>query len=66
VNGPAKVMVAQAGEKTSDQESESWKFLGLGTWWWVGIITGVVVIAAVVAIAAGSGGGGGGPDVVCQ
>jgi len=66
VNGPAKVMVAQAGEKTSDQESESWKFLGLGTWWWVGIVTGVVVIAAVVAIAAGSGGGGGGPDVVCQ
>jgi len=66
VNGPAKVMVAQAGEKTSEKESESWKFLGLGTWWWVGIVTGVVVIAAVVAIAAGSGGGGGGPDVVCQ
>ena len=64
VKGPPKVMVAQAGEKTSDQESESWKFLGLGTWWWVGIVTGVVVIAAVVAIAAG-GGGGGGSDFVC-
>jgi len=59
VKGPPKVMVAQAGEKTSDQESESWKFLGLGTWWWVGIVTGVVVIAAVVAIAAGGSGGGG-------
>jgi len=66
VKGPPKVMVAQAGEKTSDQESESRKFLGLGTWWWVGIVTGVVVVAAVVAIAAGGGGGGGGHGIVCK
>lgn len=57
---PPKVMVAQAGEKTSDQESESWKFLGLGTWWWVGIATGVVVVAVIAAFAASGGGGGGG------
>jgi hypothetical protein len=65
VKGPPKVMVAQAGEKTSDQESESWKFLGLGTWWWVGIVTAVVVVAVVVALAAGGGGGGGGGGVSC-
>jgi hypothetical protein len=65
VKGPPKVMVAQAGEKTGDQESESWKFLGLGTWWWVGIATGVVVVIAVVAVAAGGGGGGGGHHGGC-
>jgi hypothetical protein len=65
VKGPPKVMVAQAGEKTSDQESESRKFLGIGTWGWVGIIGGVVVVAVVVAFAAGGGGGGGGGGVSC-
>ncbi len=60
VKTPSKVMVAQAGDKTSDPGTESWSFLGIGTWGWVAIIGGVVVVAAVVAVAAGGGGGGGG------
>jgi len=60
VNVPPKVMVAQAGDKTSEQEPESWKFLGIGTWGWVAIVTGVVVAVVAVALAAGGGGGGGG------
>jgi len=60
VKGPPKVMVAQAGDKTSDPGTESWSFLGIGTWGWVAIVTGVIVVAAVVAVAAGGGGGGGG------
>jgi hypothetical protein len=59
VKTPPRVMVAQAGDKTSEEEPESWKFLGLGTWWWVGIAAAVVVGVA-VGVAAGSGGGGGG------
>ena len=64
VKAPPKVMVAQAGEKTSEPEPEPWKFLGLGTWWWVAIATAVVVVAVVAAVAAGGGGGGGGSRAV--
>ncbi len=67
VKTPSKVMVAQAGDKTSDPEPESWSFLGIGTWGWVAIVTGVVVIATVAAVAASSGGDGGHRTaVVCQ
>jgi len=62
---PSKVMVAQAGEKTSDQEPESGKFLGIGTWGWVGINGGVAVIAAIAVIAASSGGGDSDDGVAC-
>ncbi len=64
VKAPPKVMVAQAGDKTSDPESESWKFLGIGTWGWVAIIGGVGVAAVAIGLASGGGGGGGSRAVV--
>jgi len=67
VKTPPKVMVAQAGDKTSDAEPESRKFLGIGTWGWVAILGGVAVVAVAVGLAAGGGGGGGSraPVPVC-
>ena len=66
VNGPPKVMVAQAGEKTRDP-AESSKFLGVPIWIWTATIS-VVGIAAitVIGVTASSGGDGHGAVVpVC-
>ena len=64
VNGPPKVMVAQASEKTRDP-AESSKFLGIPWWIWTTTI-GVVVMATVISIALTTSHGGGGTAVpVC-
>jgi hypothetical protein len=64
VKSPPKVMVAQAGETTSEPEEESKEFLGIGTWGWIGIAGGVGAVAIVVVAASGGGGGHHG-GVVC-
>ena len=58
VKAPSKAVVAQADEKTSDDEDETRKFLGIP--WWIWAASGVVVAGAVIAVAASGGGGGGG------
>lgn len=64
VNGPPKVMMAQASEKTKDP-AESSKFLGIPLWIWTTTI-GVVVVTTVIVIATSAHGGGGGTAVpVC-
>jgi len=60
VKVPSKVMVARAGEKTSDPKPESSKFLGIDTWVWaLAIISGVGIAASVVIATRGDGEGGG-------
>ena len=65
VKSPSKVMVAQAGDTTSDREDKKGKFLGISTWGWIGIIGGVGAIAAIAVAAGGGGGGGGGEAPIC-
>jgi hypothetical protein len=64
VNGPPKVMVTQASEKTRDP-AESSKFLGIPLWIWTTAI-GLVVMTTIIVIATSAHGGGGGTAVpVC-
>jgi len=62
VKGPSKVMVAQADQKTSDNDDEGKRFLGIPWWIWeVGLAGGVMATIITLGITSGGGHGGGVP-----
>jgi hypothetical protein len=62
VKGPPKVMVAQADQKTNDNDDEDRRLLGIPLWIWeVGLAAGVMATIITFGITSGGGHGGGVP-----